>query len=64
MWLGQVKRRAMKTIRGLEHFCDSRLRQLGLFSTEKRKLCGDFKAAFWYLNGADKRDGEGLFTRA
>lgn len=44
--LEQVKRRAMKMLRGLKHFCDGRLKELELFSPEKRKLCGDFKAAF------------------
>jgi len=37
---------------------------MGLFSLEKRKLQGDLTAAFHYLNGAYKKAGEGLFTRA
>ena len=52
-------------IRGLEHLsCEDRLRELKLFSPEKRRLWGDLVAAFQYLKGAYKKAGEGLFTRA
>jgi len=52
-------------IRGLEHLCcEDRLRELGLFSLEKRQLQGDLTAAFQHLKGAYKKNGDKLFSRA
>jgi len=41
-----------------------RLRELGLFSLEKRRLQRDLIVAFQYLKAAYKKDGDRLFSRA
>ncbi|PKU45197.1 hypothetical protein llap_4498 [Limosa lapponica baueri] len=63
--LERVQRRATEMIRGVEHlFYEDRLRDLGMFSLEKRGIQEDLIVAFQYLKGAYKKAGEGLFTRA
>ena len=62
--LEQVQSRATKMVSGLEHLCyEERLRGLGLFSLEKSSPQGDLIAAFQYLKGVYKQEGERLFTR-
>jgi len=52
-------------IRGLKHpSYEDRLRELGLFSLEKRRLWRDLIAAFQYLNGAYRKAGENIFSLA
>ena len=61
--LERVQRSITKMIRGLEHLSyPHRLRELGLFSLEKRRLQGDLITAFLFLKGAYKQEGEQLFT--
>ena len=62
--LEHIQRRATQMIQGMEHLSyKDRLRELGLFILEKRRLQSDLIVASQYLKGGYRKEEDRLFSR-
>ena len=59
-----VQRRATKMIQGMKCLSyEDRMKELELFSMEKRRVQGDLIVACQYLKGSYRKEGDRLFSR-